>query len=157
MSDKFNLDDFLKQNQQLFTVMGIFGAVSIYLITLIKDSPDNASKNYIQIGILASLFLFTLVSAVILQNLFKNTDGSEPQLLIISLDNLGRIIFAVPFLTLTVSMYIYMIFNFTKTINAIVALIFIVIFIYLDLTVKRATPRDRERKQKAIAEAFRRK
>lgn len=115
MNDEFDLEDFLKNNQQLFTVMGIFGAISIYLITINKDIPEGFSKDMLQFGIPASLILFLITSWVIFQNLIKKRDERIPlsiSLFIFRWGNIMRFIFAIPFLILIISICFYIIINY---------------------------------------------
>jgi len=65
------LSKFLKTNSSLFTVLGVFGAVSVYLLQF----PWTATSRGIQmIGFTSSLMLFFVTAAAIQLELSKSID-----------------------------------------------------------------------------------
>ena len=60
------VEKILDENYKLFAIMGVFGALSVYLATLFKDVDTS-----LQIGIVASFGLFIIVSALICRNAFN--------------------------------------------------------------------------------------
>ncbi len=96
-NDDFQLDIFLEENQPLFTVMGIFGAISIYLTSLMQDS-----NQYLQFGIVSSFVLFVIVSVVIFIKAFKrrNNELIPLDFLMFNKANMERLLFIIPFLML---------------------------------------------------------
>ncbi|MHC1582222.1 MAG: hypothetical protein ACXQT5_04395 [Candidatus Syntropharchaeia archaeon] len=94
----FQIGVFLKDNYHLFVIIGVFGALSIYLNTMdLKNTPTVSIM--LQIGIVSSLFLFVLVSGIIFFNALKSHDGPIPLSFFIppSIGKLVRILFIVPF------------------------------------------------------------
>ena len=103
------IEEFLKNNYQLFAIMGVFGALSVYLTTL-----PGSDDLFFQIGIVASFTLFILVSLLILlKGHEKFIDMSSNVSLKIIIDNflLGLFIFPLYLLVVTISFYIFTSFS----------------------------------------------
>lgn len=64
-------NQFLKKNTHLFTIFGIFGAISVYLGTVTTELSANIPDIVLDVGIFTSLSLFTLVGLLI------NTDYKD--------------------------------------------------------------------------------
>ncbi len=62
--DESVIANFVRNNQSLFVVMGIFAAISIY-ITQIAQGVSESEKYYLGFGVAASLFLFIRFSWII--------------------------------------------------------------------------------------------
>lgn len=131
----FQFGIFLEKNYHLFVIIGIFGALSIYLNTMdLKTIPTVSAM--LQIGIAASLFLFVLVSVLIFFNAFKNHDGGPIPLSYFippTMGKLMRILFIAP-LFLLVLVIIYFVYNtFPEASNVVFAAIslFIGIMVFL--------------------------
>jgi len=101
------LSKFLKTNSSLFTVLGVFGAVSVYLLQF----PWTATSRGIQmIGFTSSLMLFFVTAAAIQLELSKSIDRNLSDFLIQpEKRNLFFILFIVPFYILlgTIGWIIY--------------------------------------------------
>lgn len=72
----FDMDMFLRNNYKLFAIMGIFGAVSIYLTT-ISLNLSSVNRNIVNIGVVSSLLIFLLIAINILENLYNEADFSK--------------------------------------------------------------------------------
>ena len=60
----FQIEAFLEENYKLFVIIGVFGALSIYLETLFIDY--NMPMPILQLGMVTCFTLFIVVSLVIL-------------------------------------------------------------------------------------------
>lgn len=69
----FNLGEFLVDNYQLFAVMGVFGAISIYTTT-ISTNLQGIDENLINVAVVASLLIFLLVAIQILKRVYGEAD-----------------------------------------------------------------------------------
>ena len=88
-NESFQVEDFLKDNYPLFTIMGVFGALALYLQSI---SPPNRLI-YIDIGVASCLILFILVSGLILR---RAIDKPSETLI----DTIFRFLFIISFITL---------------------------------------------------------
>lgn len=103
----FQIRVFLDENSDLFVIMGVFGALSIYLntiLTSIDPQSSSAVNAMLQIGIVSSLFLFILVSLIIFYNALR-THGEPIPLSFFqpNTGNLLRILLLVPFFLLVLA------------------------------------------------------
>lgn len=62
---------FLKEHSHLFTVLGIFGAISVYIGTITTELSAGHLDTILQVGLFASLSLFILVGFLI-NECYKN-------------------------------------------------------------------------------------
>jgi hypothetical protein len=101
---EFKLDEFLKQNQHLFTIFGIFGALSLYMNTL---SIQYSGILALQSALFASFVIFIIVSILIVAELFSNNQEKRQVLdfLILNENNVNRLIFLVPFGIVVLSVF----------------------------------------------------
>lgn len=61
-NDKSILAEFIRNNQSIFTVMGIFAAISIYLTQISSDEKISESERYyLSFGVVASFFFIYLI------------------------------------------------------------------------------------------------
>lgn len=68
------ISDFLRENQQLFTIVGIFGAFIIYLTTMFKENPTIE----LVFGIYSAFAMMIYVSFLILSEcIFKFNSKSN--------------------------------------------------------------------------------
>lgn len=58
-------NQFLDENSHLFTILGIFGAIAVYLGRLTTEMSSNYLDVILNVGVFASLSLFVLVGALI--------------------------------------------------------------------------------------------
>ncbi|ACM58939.1 hypothetical protein Hlac_3427 (plasmid) [Halorubrum lacusprofundi ATCC 49239] len=72
----FDVGEFLIDNYQLFAVMGVFGAISIYLTTF-RLNFQGVDENYINVGVVASLSIFLLVAIQILKRVYEDAEFSK--------------------------------------------------------------------------------
>ena len=110
----FQIGVFLKENHHLFVIMGVFGALSIYLNTMdLKTTPTVSTM--LRIGIVSSLFLFALVSGIIFFNALKSRDdGPIPLSYFIppTIGKLVRILFIVPLFLLLLAISYFVVNTF---------------------------------------------
>lgn len=75
-SPSSDFERFLEDNYRLFAIMGIFGAISIYLNRLLESvsrTPQltiSQTETIIKLGIVSSLILFVIVSLILAKNYF---------------------------------------------------------------------------------------
>lgn len=94
------LDEFLKDNARLFTIIGVFGALSIYLKTAV-DKLDYTQK----MGDFVIVIGFTIVIILSLVMLFKIAKASsESEGSFISWENTGLFVFGFFFIFLMISL-----------------------------------------------------
>lgn len=104
----YSLESFVEENYSLIAVMGIFGAISIYLNRI----SDNVSEGKIILnaGIFSSLFLFCLVAVLINKQLFAEVrqmvDKPSDLFNLIELEGVLITLFVIPFNILIVSIII---------------------------------------------------
>lgn len=67
--EEFNIEDFLHNHSELFTIMGVFGAVGIYL-TRIRNSLEGVDKEMYRLAVMASFIIFILIAFTIARKLF---------------------------------------------------------------------------------------
>ncbi|HAE43717.1 MAG TPA: hypothetical protein DCG34_12495, partial [Clostridiales bacterium] len=104
---KFDLELFLKGNQPLFIIFGIFGSLSVYFTSLFDRYTDYP---FLSLGIASSLAIFFMVSIIILKNAFKDKNKKLiMDFLTTDNENIYRLAFVIPFflLSLTVMSFIY--------------------------------------------------
>lgn len=116
-SKNFQLEIFLECNQYLFTIFGIFGALSIYLSTLSKEHPDLL---FVDLGTASSFFIFLVVSTLILKKSVESNGEPFPlSILTWKEENIYRLIFVIPFIILIFVMSSFIYINFQNELNAI--------------------------------------
>lgn len=62
----------LKEKQHLFTILGIFGAISIYLSNFSSGDLIDNQSGVVSMGIASSLLLFLLISLYLVTSMYKN-------------------------------------------------------------------------------------
>lgn len=101
----FLIEEFLEDNYHLFAIMGVFGALSIYLINILP-----ANDIFYQISIVASSTLFILVSLIIcLKIRRKLVDMSHNVSMRGMFENLLFALFVTPlyFLIFVIAIYVF--------------------------------------------------
>jgi hypothetical protein len=127
-NSNFQIDAFLKENYELFAIMGVFGALSVYLTNLSADSNTLSATGdafIIQIGIASSFILFILVSFVIFWKAReKIRDMSPPNVSLKTvIDNSKLVLFTVPFYMLIAAIAYYVIDAFSKHLEIVFGMI----------------------------------
>lgn len=69
---EFELSHFLEEQSKLFTLLGVFGGVSLYL----AQFPVEANDRWLNVGIVSSLIIFTLAAFSIRHRLREEFDSS---------------------------------------------------------------------------------
>ena len=117
----FQIEVFLKDTSHLFVIMGVFGALSIYLNTMNQKTTTTVST-MLQIGIVSSLFLALLVSGIIFFNAFKSYNDGPMPLSFFTPPTIGkvvRILFFIPFSLLVLSIFYFVVNAFPKPSNVV--------------------------------------
>jgi len=113
----FKIEAFFEENYKLFVIIGVFGALSIYLEKLFKDY----NMSFLQVGIVACFILFIQVSLVILYRALKTQDN-EPislSLIMLSKGNVERVSFIISFAILIVVIFYFALTAFGGPLNAL--------------------------------------
>jgi len=124
----FDFGNFLECNQKLFVVLGIFGALTVYMNNLFSSNLIRESY-YLGFGIVSSLLIFTIVSAQIIFNAVLIYDIKS--FLSTSIGNFKRIIFLIPFSVLVLVIISYVFINLKSHLEYI----FAVYLIYFELLI----------------------
>lgn len=114
-----SLDSYLKDNQHLFTLIGIFAALSVYLSNL----PLGESQKYVPISSVAATGGFGLVillSVVAMWNLGREVYESERRIL--SVKNLGLFVFAFLYFILFIAIF-RAFFQFERAVGTVLVLV----------------------------------
>lgn len=116
---EFDIEKFLENNYKLFAALGIFGALSIYLNSILNEPIE-----IFELGIVSSLIIFIIISMKILTKAFEfhgyNTFFSS------SRGNLKRIIFITPFICMSISILYHVLINLN---GPLIVLFQIIVFI----------------------------
>lgn len=121
----FKIEAFFEENYKLFVIIGVFGALSIYLEKLFKDY----NMSFLQVGIVACFILFIQVSLVILYRALKTQDN-EPislSLIMLSKGNVERVSFIISFAILIVVIFYFALTAFGGPLNALMGMILYVL------------------------------
>jgi len=117
---EFDIEKFLKNNHKLFTALGLFGALSIYL-----NSISNEPSEIFKLGIVSSLIIFIVISIKIFSKAFEF--HSYNTILSLSIGNLKRIVFIIPFFCMSISILYHILINLN---NPLIVLLQIFVFIF---------------------------
>jgi len=122
IEEKFGLRDFLEENYTLFAILGIFGALSVYLNQLVDTiGQDNRT---LKIGIAGSLAIVLLIVAILIVDTVERIGGGNEVLgMLISDKNEYRpiLLFAVPFAGVVYTL-ISVIGNFVVSLSILIQL-----------------------------------
>ena len=123
----FQIEAFLEENYKLFVIIGVFGALSIYLETLFIDY--NMPMPILQLGMVTCFTLFIVVSLVILYRALKTQDNEPIPLSLImpSIGNFVRIFFVISFAILIVVIFYFVLTAFGGPLNAFMGVILYVL------------------------------
>ena len=98
--NKFRLAQFLEGHSELFTLLGVFGAISIYL----AQFPVDATNRWQNVGLVSSLLIFIVVSISIRNELKRELDSSIFDFIVKPRrESFGVLSFVVPFYLLIFS------------------------------------------------------
>ena len=127
-NSNFQIDAFLKENYRLFAIIGVFGALSIYLTKLSADSNTLSADGdafIIQIGIASSFILFILVSLVIFWKFHEELrDMSSPNVSLKTIiANSKLVLFMVPFYLLIAAIAYYVMDALSKHLEVVCGMI----------------------------------
>lgn len=117
--------DFFSRNASLFTVLGVFGAISVYFSQLAVGS------RWQRLGIVASLTIFLLVAFAIWKNIPPETSDQNPFDYVVN-QPLGFTIFYVAFLAVVVSI-VGVVLSFSNTLFFLILFLLIVVGIRIAL------------------------
>jgi len=122
------MEEFLDSNHQLFTVIGIFGALSVYLIKF-QQSADGSGAATGSVG--AILVLFLLTSAVAVRNSYRCTERARQHgayLLVF-----GYAIFMYAFVTLVVSVLLVIVGRYAQGAESVLgsSFVYALVFVYV--------------------------
>lgn len=100
---EFELSVFLKEQSELFTLLGVFGAISLYL----AQFPVDVESRWLNVGIVSSLLIFIIVALSISNRLQEQFDSSLFDFIIKPRRESFRVLtFVVPFYLLIFSFLI---------------------------------------------------
>lgn len=94
-----SLAAFIDRNSRFFTVLGVFGAISVYFTQL------QVTSRWRRLGIVASLSIFLLIAAAIQRNIPPETSDKQPIDFVINIQRqrLGLTVFYVAFWAVVIS------------------------------------------------------
>lgn len=117
----FQIEVFLEDNYRLFAIMGIFGALSIYLDELYIDY----NIPILQLGIMACFTLFILTSLVIFERSFRSYSDKPIPLSVLTMNkgNVERFLFIIPFSMLIMTIIYFISTTFQEPLNALLGMI----------------------------------
>lgn len=103
VTERISLNDYINDNANLFLVMGVFAALSVYISRIPSEQVTSES---IRLGLVSSLLITTLLGGVVLFNL-RDQVSEDGDLLenLFHLKNIDTIAFISLFLTLFFSLY----------------------------------------------------
>lgn len=101
--EEFELSVFLKEQSELFTLLGVFGAISLYL----AQFPIEIKSRWLNVGIVSSLLIFIIVALSIRYHLQEEFNSSLFDFIIKPrLESFRVLTFVVPFYLLIFSVLI---------------------------------------------------
>ncbi|MFC7079024.1 hypothetical protein [Halorussus caseinilyticus] len=120
-----SIEEFLETNHQLFTVIGIFGALSVYLMKFQQSTATSTGA----VG--AVLLLFLLTSAVAVRNSYRCTERARRHgdyLLIF-----GYAVFMYAFVTLVVSVVLVILSRYAQGAESVLgsSFVYALAFVYV--------------------------
>ncbi|RXG35172.1 hypothetical protein [Methanohalophilus sp. WG1-DM] len=118
------IDKFINDNINIFVVFGFFMALAGYFSNSLK-TLENGFGFILNLGVVSSLAISILLCAVIFKNLYNypSENYTTIQISDFSLENLERFLFAIPFLLIILTLFMYIF----KTYNAETYLILILL------------------------------
>lgn len=127
--ENLEMSEFVKNNQHLFTTMGIFGAISLYLDRIL-DSQDisESEQTAMIVCISATLFLFVYFSLLILSQFFRDRSIVD---FFGDIQNFECFIFIFPFYILVIFLFAYITTKFSIVLIYFIFLCTIFVFLKL--------------------------
>jgi len=135
---EFELSKFFKANFQLFVILGIFGAFTIYLKNFFDIKNPSLAIEY---GIISSFLITILISLVIIRNSFENLPfdkislenimNSLDAIFLVGKGNIKRGLFLIPFIVFLLALISTIITTFSDALPAILSTGIFVISIIL--------------------------
>jgi uncharacterized membrane protein len=121
-----SIEEFLESNHQLFTVIGMFGALSVYLMKFQRSAAEASTGS---VG--AILLLFLLTSSVAVRNSYRCTERARRHgeyLLIF-----GYAIFMYSFVTLVVSVVLVIVGEYATGAESVLgsSFVYALVFVYV--------------------------
>lgn len=121
-----SIEEFLESNHQLFTVIGIFGALSVYLMKFQRSSGEASTGS---VG--ALLLLFLLTSSVAVRNSYRCTERARRHgeyLLVF-----GYAVFMYSFVTLVVSVVLVIVGEYAAGAENVLgsSFVYALVFVYV--------------------------
>ena len=135
------IEEFLDANHQLFTVIGIFGALSVYLIKFQQSAAGTGAATG-SVG--AILVLFLLTSAVAVRNSYRCTERARQHgayLLVF-----GYAVFMYSFVTLVVSVVLVILGRYATGAESVLgsSFVYALVFVYVPFVFRADTFREFE-------------
>ncbi|UPV76313.1 hypothetical protein M0R89_19310 (plasmid) [Halorussus limi] len=121
-----SIEEFLESNHQLFTVIGIFGALSVYLIKFQQSAAETGAATG-SVG--AILLLFLLTSSVAVRNSYRCTERARRHgayLLVF-----GYAVFMYSFVTLVVSVVLVIVGRYAQGAESVLGSSFVYALVFL--------------------------
>jgi hypothetical protein len=97
-----SFDSFFEDNYYLFSILGVFGAIAIYLSTLSSDT-DDSNQIIINFGIISSLLLFIIVGTIMDLKMLSEFDLRIRDIILLYPSDVPYMILFVPFNALLLS------------------------------------------------------
>ncbi|WP_276302501.1 hypothetical protein [Halorussus lipolyticus] len=121
-----SIEEFLESNHQLFTVIGIFGALSVYLMKFQRSSGEAGTG-----AVGAILLLFLLTSSVAVRNSYRCTERARKHgeyLLVF-----GYAVFMYSFVTLVVSVVLVIVGEYATGAESVLgsSFVYALVFVYV--------------------------
>ena len=100
--DRISLNSYISENSNLFLVMGVFAALSVYISSIPSDGVD---EHFIQLGLVTSLIITGLLAVVIVLALSNQvSDEAEVITSLLHIKNIDTLVFLSLFATLFYSL-----------------------------------------------------
>jgi hypothetical protein len=125
---EFELSKFFKANFQLFVILGIFGAFTIYLKNFFDIKDPSLPIEY---GIISSFLITILISLVIIRNSFENLPfekislenimNSLDAIFLVGKGNIKRGLFLIPFIVFLLALISTILTTFSDALPAILS------------------------------------
>ncbi|WP_135825260.1 hypothetical protein [Halorussus ruber] len=140
------IEEFLETNHQLFTVIGMFGALSVYLMKFQQSSSEATTGS---VG--AILLLFLLTSSVAVRNSYRCTERARRHgeyLLVF-----GYAVFMYSFVTLVVSVVLVILGRYATGAESVLgsSFVYALVFVYVPFIFRADTFREFEGSRLAAA------
>lgn len=123
------INEFLDENTHLFTILSIFGAISVYLGTITTKLSADYLTALLDIGVFSSLSLFCIIGAITVRAyMWEYYEFRDIRLLAFHRTNIVPLIFLLLFIFLINTVFVIIIVIFVES-----KLIFLGCFVFLSL------------------------